>query len=209
MRGFSIEKIRKIAEFIDKNAYKMGRSMAFWGAIIFLIYFIRTDSSPVLFLVFIVVCFYHTLFLCVMAVVMFFIKLLCKAILFLSHFFDEDSRSKYDSQNEYNTDWDKQFNKDYWQGNAYYHNHENRDGSYQKRCNDRCNNQNDRSNSNSRKNDLEIALAFYGLRIPYTEIELKEKRKELIKEAHPDAGGSEEEAKKINAYYDILKKYVS
>ena len=30
-----------------------------------------------------------------------------------------------------------------------------------------------------------------------------------MKTAHPDAGGSNEEAEKINEYYEILKKYAS
>lgn len=54
---------------------------------------------------------------------------------------------------------------------------------------------------------LSKALRYFCLTIPYTEIQAKQRWKELMKKAHPDAGGSDEDAKKINAYYEILKKY--
>lgn len=59
------------------------------------------------------------------------------------------------------------------------------------------------------KNDYEMALEFYKLQMPFTEKELKERRRQFMKTAHPDAGGSNEEAEKINEYYEILKKYAS
>lgn len=54
---------------------------------------------------------------------------------------------------------------------------------------------------------LQQALAYFGLSFPFTEEELKTKWKSRMKKAHPDAGGSEEEAKRINQYFDLLKKY--
>lgn len=59
------------------------------------------------------------------------------------------------------------------------------------------------------KSDYEMALEFYKLQMPFTEKELKERRRQFMKTAHPDAGGSNEEAEKINEYYEILKKYAS
>ena len=49
------------------------------------------------------------------------------------------------------------------------------------------------------------ALNYFGLTIPFTEAELKSKYRQAIKKAHPDQGGSKEEAERINAYYTTLK----
>lgn len=65
------------------------------------------------------------------------------------------------------------------------------------------------SGSAAHVSDYEKALKFYGLKVPFTEKELKEKRRKMMKTAHPDAGGSTNEAETINQYYDILKKYAN
>ena len=65
------------------------------------------------------------------------------------------------------------------------------------------------SGKTNTKRDYEKALEFYKLQMPFTEKELKERRRQFMKTAHPDAGGSNEEAEKINEYYEILKKYAS
>ena len=70
-------------------------------------------------------------------------------------------------------------------------------------------NNNRSSGSTSHVSDYEKALKFYGLKVPFTEKELKEKRRKMMKTAHPDAGGSTNEAETINQYYDILKKYAN
>lgn len=54
---------------------------------------------------------------------------------------------------------------------------------------------------------LHEAMWYFGLDMPYTDSQARERRKTLMKKAHPDAGGSEEDAKKINAYYEVLRKY--
>ncbi|MDQ9748287.1 hypothetical protein RFY98_17340, partial [Acinetobacter baumannii] len=64
------------------------------------------------------------------------------------------------------------------------------------------------SNSNQ-KDDLHTALFFYGLSLPFTEKELRDKRKILMKKYHPDAGGNPKDAEKVNVYFDILKKFAS
>ncbi len=56
--------------------------------------------------------------------------------------------------------------------------------------------------------EFEKATMLFKLSIPYSEKQLKERRNELIKNVHPDAGGSTEDAAIINEYYDILKKFV-
>jgi len=47
---------------------------------------------------------------------------------------------------------------------------------------------------------------YYHLNIPFSQEELRNKRRLLMKSAHPDSGGSTEEAEKINRYYDVLKE---
>lgn len=54
--------------------------------------------------------------------------------------------------------------------------------------------------------DIDKALRYYQLSIPFSQEELRNKRRLLMKSAHPDSGGSTEEAEKINRYYDALKE---
>lgn len=54
--------------------------------------------------------------------------------------------------------------------------------------------------------EIDKALRYYHLRIPFSQEELRNKRRLLMKSAHPDSGGSTEEAEKINRYYDVLKE---
>lgn len=54
--------------------------------------------------------------------------------------------------------------------------------------------------------EIDKALRYYHLSIPFSQEELRNKRRLLMKSAHPDSGGSTEEAEKINRYYDVLKK---
>lgn len=56
---------------------------------------------------------------------------------------------------------------------------------------------------------FDIAKKLYGVEIPYTEDLLKEIRNRLIKENHPDQGGSAEFCAKINSAYDLLRKFAS
>lgn len=43
-----------------------------------------------------------------------------------------------------------------------------------------------------KKMRLHDALSFYGLSIPFTQDQLREKRRKLMKTAHPDEGGNTE-----------------
>lgn len=54
--------------------------------------------------------------------------------------------------------------------------------------------------------EIDKALRYYHLNIPFSQEELRNRRRILMKSAHPDSGGSIEEAEKINHYYDVLKK---
>lgn len=50
---------------------------------------------------------------------------------------------------------------------------------------------------------------LFQLGVVYTQTELRKKRRTLLRQCHPDAGGSEEMAKKINTAYDVLWKYAA
>lgn len=54
--------------------------------------------------------------------------------------------------------------------------------------------------------EIDKALHYYHLNIPFSQEELRNKRRLLMKSAHPDSGGNTEEAEKINRYYDVLKE---
>ena len=40
-------------------------------------------------------------------------------------------------------------------------------------------------------------------------LKMKAKHRKFMKTAHPDVGGSTEDAKRINYYYDVLKQYAA
>ena len=79
------------------------------------------------------------------------------------------------------------------------------DGNESADYNNQYQNTENHANIYSIPNDIDKALRYYNLNIPFSQDELKNKRRLLMKSAHPDSGGSTEEAEKINRYYDILK----
>ncbi len=57
---------------------------------------------------------------------------------------------------------------------------------------------------------LEEAKAFFGVDIPFTADEIKQRRNQLLKKYHPDnPDGSEEMCKKINECYALLIRYAA
>lgn len=64
-------------------------------------------------------------------------------------------------------------------------------------------------NAGQAASDYDAALKFFELQVPFTQEQLKAKRRSCMKTAHPDAGGNAEDAKKINRYYDVLKRYAA
>ena len=56
---------------------------------------------------------------------------------------------------------------------------------------------------------FEQAEELFGVKEPYTRDEVRDARNRLLKKYHPDMGGSEELAKKINAAYELLIKHAS
>lgn len=59
------------------------------------------------------------------------------------------------------------------------------------------------------RTELERAEELFGVTAPYTRGQLRDARNKLLKRHHPDLGGSEELAKRINAAYELLVKYAS
>lgn len=56
---------------------------------------------------------------------------------------------------------------------------------------------------------FEEAKVLFEVELPYTKDQIKKKRNELIKQHHPDIGGSDEMCKKINEAYTLLLKFAS
>jgi hypothetical protein len=102
-------------------------------------------------------------------------------------------------------------NTQYTQGSA----NQNRANQQNQQRQQRTNNTNNSSSGTSgnrqtppkQKSPLDDAMSLYGLKIPFTQVELNKARGKLMKIHHPDVGGSEEMAKKINAAYEILSHY--
>lgn len=115
-----------------------------------------------------------------------------------------NSNSSDDSYNRAYEEFKRQYNRYYYQKN-----NANSGSNSQNNNSGNSYNNSRSSGSTAHVSDYEKALKFYGLKIPFTEKELKEKRRKMMKTAHPDAGGSTNEAETINQYYDILKKYAN
>ena len=102
--------------------------------------------------------------------------------------FEEFWNAQYGNQSEsHKTEENRQESKQYQQQNT---------GSHK-----------NQQSQTQEQQKLQQALAYFGLSFPFTEDELKTKWKRAMKKAHPDAGGTEAEAKRINQYFELLKKY--
>ena len=80
------------------------------------------------------------------------------------------------------------------------------DGEESADYNDQYKNTENYANSYYVLGEIDKALHYYHLNIPFSQEELRNKRRLLMKSAHPDSGGSTEEAEKINRYYDVLNE---
>lgn len=224
------ELIQKIASAIVDNAIDYARILTFFSCVLVAIDWISSDDSPAIFLIMLIAIFiYPILFLVFSALMM-----MLKAVSWLFLAFSGYKYRYADDWDDEDSDGDPYWEYTNKQNRSHtYSNHYSNRGPHQEYYNDRSNNgynehtydsknnysnrnnQNNKNNSHTYHNnyrnrsDLNVALDYYGLTIPFSEKTLKDKRKELIKRAHPDAGGSEEDAKKINVYYDILKHYIS
>lgn len=189
---------------------------------------VNTDRVPIILAVLAIIFFYGPIFYLVISVLLIIPKLVCLIILKLMeekgnnwNRYYQRNYSQQQREDQYRQQYDKsedsssysyssQDTKDSWK-KAW----EQAERKYQQQ-NTGSGNQNNQQNHNQsgpnqqRKHDeLQEALDFYNLTIPFTETVLREKRKKLIKEAHPDEGGSNERAADINRYFDVLKKFAN
>lgn len=63
--------------------------------------------------------------------------------------------------------------------------------------------------NSSTEDDLQRARRIFNLRSVYTVEELRKRRRVLMKQIHPDEGGSKHTAQEVNAAYDILKNHAA
>lgn len=176
---------------------------------------VNTDHVPIILAVLAIIFFYGPIFYLVSSVLLIIPKLVCLIILKLMEYNQKQKEDQYKQQHDKSEDsssysYSSQDAKDSWK-KAW----EQAERKYQQQNSYSENQGNQKSYNQSgpnqqRKHDeLQEALDFYGLTIPFTETVLREKRKKLIKEAHPDEGGSNERAADINRYFDVLKKFAN
>lgn len=215
-----MEKIEKIARFYVTYPMFIAKAVAALICIFSLKdWIVNEKTSPVILLVLIQVVFIYPI-LCLIFSILSFIPLTICGI-FLT-FVDEHRARKEQQQYQqfrnkdyYHTNHDYKQSQDqkqsYYQYNQYHQSQQNRSyGSQHNSSNYNNTYRNyEQSQNTSQRDDLSIALAFYGLTIPFSEQQLRDRRRKLMKKAHPDAGGSTENAEKVNVYFDILKKYAS
>ena len=160
------------------------------------------DSSPALFVIFFAVILYLPVFFVVFYLLMLIPKIICFIVIQIIRAKEKYKSYKYDNysyadedyaddQSQYDSSQEQQ-----WQKSDYHYNQQS--NSYS---------EHQQTGSNRAGDELQMALCFYGLTIPFTQDQLKEKRRKLIKTAHPDEGGDVETAADINRFFDILKKY--
>lgn len=209
---------RTLKAIAEQIAYKTKDVSTLLDLIIIIAYtkhMIETDNSPALFLIAVSVFFYFPLLLIVIYLLLLIPKFICILILEVMKIkkqnnsrFDYNSNYNYDGDKEYK--WENQQSYDWWK-EQYRSYQEQQNSTYNDYNKENYQNRNDRQQNNTtrRTDELSEALSFYGLKIPFTESELKDKRRKLMKTAHPDEGGDTETAANINRYFDILKKYAS
>lgn len=151
---------------------------------------IEKDSSPMLILIIIAMFAYPFIFLLFTAA-SFIPSIICE--LYISYKDakrERDYNNRYSGYNEQYSQYQQQYQKQ-WQ-------RQEQNESY-----------NNYQSAKTPNDDFHKALNFYGLTMPFTEQQLRDQRKKLMKKFHPDAGGNAKDAEMVNIYFDILKKYAS
>ena len=209
----------KIAEQIAYNTKDVATMLTMIAGFMYGKFMLTTDRSPALLIILAILIFYLPLFFAVIYLLLLIPKLVCIVILQVIYAKDRKNDFYSGSQNNtnYNNEWSSQYqNTGYesWQQDwkrtyQQYQSHKDTNQKYNQQYN-QYNSQNSQQNKTSqRKDELSEALSFYGLAIPFTEEQLRDKRRKLIKTAHPDEGGNTEAAADINRYFDILKKFAN
>lgn len=155
----------------------------------------QSETAASLLLLGVIVFFVYPITYCILAIVMVFVEFIAGIVLSIIEYIEFDKHHKngsdYDNSRRYNSD------------NYHYQNQRDEEREYH------YSDDSNRNNNSDAKLEFHNALKFYGLTIPFSEKELRERRKFLMKKYHPDAGGSDDDAKKINKYFDLLKKFAS
>lgn len=225
----------KIAEQIAYNTKDVATVLTVIAGFMYGKFMLTTDRSPALLIILAILIFYLPLFFAAIYLLLLIPKLIC--IVILQVVYARDRRSGFYSGSQNNTNYNDYAGysgyNDSTSHNNYNYNNERSSRyqntgyeswqhdwkqtyeQYQRQKNynqqhNQYNSQNSQQNKTSQKKDeLGEALSFYGLTIPFTEEQLRDKRRKLMKTAHPDEGGNTETAADINRYFDILKKFAN
>lgn len=220
----------RIAEVI---AYNTKDIVSLITLIVWLLYtknWISNDRSPAVLVIFFAIILYLPVFYAVFYILMLIPKFICFIILQIiyakaryknnkddefEHFWKEQNQAYDDIEREQKEREEKERqNEQAWQSSyeswkrTYERYRSQQEETYQKTYS-QSGDQYEYNTSGPKKDELHDALSFYGLSIPFTQDQLREKRRKLIKTAHPDEGGDTEAAADINRYFDILKKYAN
>lgn len=220
----------RIAEVI---AYNTKDVVSLITLIVWLLYtknWISNDRSPTVLVIFFAVILYLPVFYAVFYILMLIPKFICFIILQIiyakaryknnkddefEHFWKEQNQAYDDIEREQKEREEKERqNEQAWQSSyeswkrTYERYRSQQEETYQKTYS-QSGDQYEYNNSGPKKDELHDALSFYGLSIPFTQDQLRGKRRKLMKTAHPDEGGDTEAAADINRYFDILKKYAN
>lgn len=220
----------RIAEVI---AYNTKDVVSLITLIVWLLYtknWISNDRSPTVLVIFFAVILYLPVFYAVFYILMLIPKFICLIILQIiyakaryknnkddefEHFWKEQNQAYDDIEREQKErDEKERQNEQAWQSSyeswkrTYERYRSQQEETYQKTYS-QSGDQYEYNTYGPKKDELHDALSFYGLSIPFTQDQLREKRRKLMKTAHPDEGGNTEAAADINRYFDILKKYAN
>lgn len=228
---------RILLRIANEIAYNTGEVTGVITLIVWFLYTrdrVLHDNSPAAFIIFFSIILYLPLFSAVFYILMLIPKLVCMTILLVV---DKKNRYRYDrtksndekferfwkEQNQAYDDIEREQkereekerqNEQAWQNSyeswkrTYERYRSQQEEGYQKTYN-QSGGQYEHNTSGPQKDELHDALSFYGLSMPFTQDQLREKRRKLMKTAHPDEGGNTETAADINRYFDILKKYAN
>ena len=229
----------KIAEQIAYNTKDVAAMLTMIAGFMYGKFMLTTDRSPALLIILAILIFYLPLFFAVIYLLLLIPKLVCIVILqvvyardrkndFYSGSQNNTNYNNHDytghsgyndgtSYNNYNNEWSSQhqntgyesWQQDWKQTYEQYQSQKDTNQKYNQQYNQYNSHDSQQNKTSQRKDELSEALSFYGLTIPFTEEQLRDKRRKLMKTAHPDEGGNTEAAADINRYFDILKKFAN
>lgn len=177
----------------------------------------ENGSSPAILLALLIIFIIYPILKLVFSVLSIPVMFICAIYLEYKKkgFSDEWEHNKSESagqewnDREWNEYWERQKSRSGENYEKYYRQSEQQNNSGQQQNQQQQRQQNYQQSNSSQNEQYRQAMSFYGLKMPFTEQQLREKRRALMKKAHPDVGGSTKEAEKINVYFDVLKRYAA